>query len=212
MSLDADADAHQSGHSKNSRTKRATSMDEEMHGYLGMNGEEAAQDTNPADASSHASSDPSDDDSEFGEAADDQLPDQAFLEAILIDYHPDRLNLLEPENGEPASTPTAELSEENEPAAEESIDTMEVGPKHPATADSEDPMDDSTGHIEEEENNDAFTSSPTRPPRPMQKNLLQNMGSSTKRSFRKMGGSFWAKSFKNLGRSMTRRSSKVDDS
>jgi hypothetical protein len=76
-------------------------MDEEFHGYFIENVEEASG-TNPADASSHASSYPSDDDSEFGEADDDQLPDQAFLEAILIDYHPDRLNLLEPENGEPA--------------------------------------------------------------------------------------------------------------
>jgi hypothetical protein len=211
MSLDADA--QQSGHSKNSRNKRATSMDLEFHG-----GEEEAEGSNPADASSHASSCPSDDDSEFGEAADDQLPDQAFLEAILIEYHPDRLNLLEPENGEPApeETPappaTAEPSEE-ERAAEDALDTMEVDPQKLATVDSEDPKDDVTGYTEEqEEKNDDFTSSPKRLARPLQKNLLQNMGTSTRKSFRKMGGSeFWAKSFKNLGRSITRRS-KVDDS
>jgi hypothetical protein len=100
MSLDVDA--HRSGHSKDSINKRATSTrtrtDEEFH-HGHENGEEAP-DTNPADASSDASSCPSDD--EFGEAADDQLPDQAFLEAILIEFHPDRLNLLEPENCEPA--------------------------------------------------------------------------------------------------------------
>jgi hypothetical protein len=60
MSLDVDA--HQSGHSRDSRNGRG-------------NGEEEAPGTNPADASSHASSCPSDDDSEVGEAADDQLPD-----------------------------------------------------------------------------------------------------------------------------------------
>jgi hypothetical protein len=189
-------------------------MDEEFHGYFIENIEEASG-TNPADASSHASSYPSDDDSEFGEADDDQLPDQAFLEAILIDYHPDRLNLLEPENGEPAPeetpapTPIVEPSEEKDSASEEAVDTMEVDPKQPATADSEEPKDDSTGHMEEEENNDDFTSSPTRARRPLEKNLLQNMGTSTRKSFRKMSGTFWAKSFKNLGRSMSRRS-KVD--
>jgi hypothetical protein len=185
-------------------------MDEEFHGH--GNGEEEAPGTNPADASSHASSCPSDD-SEFGEAADDQLPDQAFLEAILIEYHPDRLNLLEPENGEPAPedtpapTPTAEPSEEKEPAEEEAVDAMEVDPKQPAMADSEE-LNASTGQMMEEENNDAFTSSPRRP---LEKNLLASMETSEKKSFRKMSGTFWARSFKSLGRSMSRRS-KVDDS
>ncbi len=87
---------------------------------------------------------------------------------------------------------------------------MEVDPQKLATADSEDPKDDVTDYTEEqEEKNDGFTSSPRRMARPLEKNLLQNMGTSTRKSFRKMSGTFWAKSFKNLGRSMSRRS-KVD--
>ena len=186
-------------------------MDEEFHFHNDKDfSTETAPLTDMADDSScpTATSNPDEEDDEFGEASDDCEPDKAFLDAILVDYHPDRLNLLEPAQ-EPTSEPATTLqpAEEQKPIDRNSaVEPMQVdlpnpsvqGPeagaveKIPAKEDDED----------EGEKGDTFLSSPTSRPRPQASSMLTQMGNSTKKSFRKVSGTFWSQPFKSLGRSL----------
>jgi hypothetical protein len=252
---------HASSHGKQYKEQR--SMDMEFHDHVESDdeGTEPLTDSdlkNSNGVSSHCQPGPTKDndsddsssdfsDDSFGEASDDCEPDQEFLDQILQEYHPERLNLLDrsiPEPLEPGSAPQSarpspgrllknnaaknlsvreakegdnlvvkdmlDSEDEDEDSAavvagenlnldsnmkEESPekDKDEAAPGKPVEKDEED----------EDETEEAADSFRTRgmPPR---RNMLTSMGQSTKKSLRTINGSFWAKPFKGLAKSMRR--------
>jgi hypothetical protein len=257
---------HASSHGKQYKEQR--SMDMEFHDHVESDDEGTEPLTDPDlknsnGVSSHhqpgpgqtKDNDGNDSDSDFsddsfGEASDDCEPDQEFLDQILQEYHPERLNLLDrsiPEPLKPGSAPQlarpspgrllknnaaknlnvkvakegdnlvvknmTDSEDEDEDAAavvvgknlnsckkEESPspspekDKDEAAPAKPVEKDEEDEED------ETEEAADSFRSR-GMPPR---RNMLTSMGQSTKKSLRTINGSFWAKPFKGLAKSIRR--------
>ena len=236
-------------------------MDEELHEHVDQvsgskevpkNSYETAPLTD-YEVDESSSSMPADDDS-FGEATADCIPDKKFLEAILEDYHPNRVHLLNPtpqgsgEKQDEPNTPNEprKRNDDSERSAtdnglvsspgndifpaiksSENVETssrkakkeeLEAQPKISGEEEGECTQDREEGGADNEEEgtegDDSFPAVGEVPPpsRPgLNKNMLGDMGKSTKKSFRRINGTFWAKPFKNLGRSM-RTNGKNEDS
>lgn len=96
MIMSLDDDFHASSHHSTGKMKTRRSMDIEFHDHLDDDLLEELEDLD--DDSSHPRktrhAEDLDDDS-FGEASDSMKPDQEYMEQILEECHPERLNLLE---------------------------------------------------------------------------------------------------------------------
>ena len=226
MSIDEESHAEK-------KSKARKSMDMEFHDHLGTDTEpltEHADGSSSRQPLPYDSDDDSDFEDSFCAASDDCEPDHTFLAEILEDEHPERLNLLEtdvppPRNSNHNTKP--ESAPEEKPVAESSDDESSVEELQGAEWDSDNeeeaarpssvkvkpassnaldqskvgPEDDSEGAGEE---GDTFTSSPTTRTRTGLRDGLQNLGKSTKKSFRGVSGGFFAKPFKGLGRAIRR--------
>eukprot|EP00339_Tiarina_fusa_P015504 CAMPEP_0117073602 /NCGR_PEP_ID=MMETSP0472-20121206/51830_1 /TAXON_ID=693140 ORGANISM="Tiarina fusus, Strain LIS" /NCGR_SAMPLE_ID=MMETSP0472 /ASSEMBLY_ACC=CAM_ASM_000603 /LENGTH=207 /DNA_ID=CAMNT_0004798231 /DNA_START=128 /DNA_END=751 /DNA_ORIENTATION=+ len=98
MSLDDDN--HASGHQK---LAGRLSMDREVHDQPDLSETVLTDDVGE---SSHSAFD--DDEDSFCAASDDCAPDKEFLDAILEEYHPERVNLLDQSFPEPLTKPKQE--------------------------------------------------------------------------------------------------------
>jgi hypothetical protein len=229
---------HASEHSKTFKTRK--SMDRELHDHQCETDLDTGPLTNDANDDSSSSSVPvPEDDDSFGEASDSSVPDQKYLDQILEDYHPERLNLLDSRIPEPlspnrpktvASPPSKPMSTCKTEAAPPKLPladktTDETSPeKETETPDNAEkkeekamtPLDNVNGaapaddvkkaepaeeNSEEAEAADSFVTSPARP-KPGLNEMWAQMGSSTKKSFRKVSGTFWSKPFKGLKKSI----------
>ena len=164
---------------------------------------------------------------------------------MLVDAHPDRLNLLEigtdaelpaapaaaGDDG-PGETSSASSTDKKTPAnprvdrlsmltatkgRKSLMDGLDLGDdddgdsKEQAAA----PTADASETTEGGEEGDSFVTSPTLTKRPTmdRQSLLNTMGKSTKKSFRKISsGGFWSKPFKGLGKGRRKGSLDVDSS
>jgi hypothetical protein len=218
---DLDEVNHRSSHTPCSKTRRRSTIDVEFHEHDEPNdasGKSGSYETAPLTDDGEAreehwdnssSSTPDSDEDSFCAASDDCEPDKDYMESILLDYHPDRLNLLElppPEVNPPETTQSVDSSSAAQ--VEVPVSGEENGTSAATTStdiDSNDPsVREETENNEESESGEIEDSfpSPTARPRPRPPSgLLQSMGKSTKKSFRKMQGSFFSKSFKGLARS-----------
>jgi hypothetical protein len=219
---DLDEVNHRSSHTPCSKTRRRSTIDVEFHEHdepkdaSGTTGSyETAPLTDDGEAredhwDNSSSSTPNSDEDSFCAASDDCEPDKDYMESILLDYHPDRLNLLElapPEVNPPETTQSVDLSAAAA-AVQAEVSGEENGTSAATTStdiDSNDPsVREETENNEESESGereDSFPSPTTRSRPRHHPGLLQSMGKSTKKSFRKMQGSFFSKSFKGLARS-----------
>ena len=100
--MNLDHDSHTSGHNRTKKLSRP-SMDRELHDSLGV-----GDDVDEEDDGVSSSAFDEDDEDSFGAASDDCEPDQNYLESVLEDYHPERVNLLDQSVPEPITTPKVE--------------------------------------------------------------------------------------------------------
>jgi hypothetical protein len=226
---------HASEHSKTFNTIK--SMDREFHEHHLDTELETDPLTDDVNDDSNSSEPVPEDDDSFGEASDSSVPDQKYLDQILEDYHPERLNLLDSRIPEPlspkrpktaavpskpmpmlptckteAATPKPPLADKiaAETPPEKETETPDAKKKEEkattpldndnvngAALDMAEPAEEKG---EEEESTDSFPTAPGRR-KPGMSKMLAHMGTSTKKSFRTMSGTFWSKPFKGLTKS-----------
>ena len=221
--------------SAHSKLRSTNSMDMDFHH------DDADDKSHPTTMSDDSSSFSSGSD-EFGEASVNSEPDKEFMNMMLVESHPDRLNLLEigtdaeiPQPagddgpGEASSASSVDVKSPVNPRVDRLsmlaatkgkkslMNGLDLGDdddddsKEKAAA----PAAEASETTEGGEDADAFAMSPTpskRPPMDRQ-SLLNTMGKSTKKSFRKISsGGFWSKPFKGLGKGRRKGSLDVDSS
>lgn len=216
MSLDEDN--HGSTQSTKMRVRR--SMDIEFHDHLydDMFDEIQEWDRQNNQEQKGRKQEGNVDDDSFGEATDTCQPDHEFLEQILEEYHPERINLLDPTVPESVYMKKTRSSESSVVSSSKATEQQD-GEKPPPTADTSSistrssganytnnddtrtklnskKADDSESDTEED-GDDAFRKSPQQRGND-RTTLFGTMGEETKRSLRTINGTFWSKPFKGL--------------
>lgn len=238
VTMSLDDDNHASSHSTKMKVRR--SMDIEFHDHLfddlldelhdlDTDNEEIQNSTNIAGER---------DDDSFGEASDSCQPDHEFLDQILEEYHPERINLLDPTvpesvyNKKPrGSTASISASSNTIPKKGNAESFQSVAqvtslslksnalPNDDAKSvdavatKSKEKVDGDPNAKNEEETDDSFIKSPhNRTQRATDRTkLLGSMGEETKKSLRTINGTFWSKPFKGLSPSISGDAAGVAD-
>jgi hypothetical protein len=161
------------------------------------------------------------DDDSFGEATDSCQPDHEFLEQILEEYHPERINLLDPTvpesvyNKKPRGSESSavsnvaktkeQLESEKPPSVNDAsrISTRSIGANsnHDTRTKPNSKKAEESESSTDEDGDDAFQKSP-QPKGKDRTKLFGTMGEENKRSLRTINGTFWSKPFKGLTQSV----------
>jgi hypothetical protein len=99
-----------------------------------------------------------------------------------------------------ASSEIVDTTDDNDVAVDAAVSADEVE-EDDDEEDAKSSSDKEEEHdVDEGESEDAFETSPT-----LRRNMLESMGKSTKKSLRRINGTFWSKPFKNLGKALRKK-------
>lgn len=206
MSLDS------GNHASSHTLKGRKSMDTEIHDGFD------SEFSDLGEAASRLSSQPDDDsdndseDDSFGEASDECQPDHQFLEQVLEECHPERLNLLDPtvpesvykktttSTGLPAGNVSADR-DTGEPASR----GLEIRTRSMSRSTASRQIninEEGVGSDAKTGETDTFDASPRKFRRRDQSKMLGSVGKSTKKSLRTINSTFWAQPFKGLSQNL----------